>query len=450
MTIKKKIGLMLAALVGLTALAVGIYVTTAYRFSTSELAKTFKDYRQSSGSVAISKNEPFSVLLMGVDTGSGSRSEQWKGNSDSMLLVTVNPETERTTITSLERDTLVRLDGPKDNPATGMDAKLNAAYANGGAEMAIATVEGLLDLKIDYYMQINMTGLVDLVDAVGGITVTNDFDFPIRIDEWEPEYTAQVAPGTHKINGDQALVYARMRYDDPDGDYGRQKRQRQVIEKIVKKFLALDSLSSYRKILRAVSSNMQTDIEITSRTIPSLLRYQSAVSNLSNHQLHGEDADLPDGSYQAVKAKHLLETQNRIKEELGLKTSKTLKTNAFLYEQLFGLELDVDLEEEEMNQEPELNIIEPVEETVPVVPVPEVPFAPASEPVVEVPAASATVPVVEQPALVVEVAPVPVAETPVVSVPVEQPLQPVVESAPVVETSASIVPVVEEGQPAGQ
>ena len=88
----------------------------------------------------------------------------------------------------------------------GVQAKLNAAYASGGAQMAIMTIQDLLDINIDYYMQINMQGLVDLVDAVGGITVTNDFDFPISISENEPEYTATVEPGTHKINGEQAAL----------------------------------------------------------------------------------------------------------------------------------------------------------------------------------------------------------------------------------------------------
>ena len=159
----------------------------------------------------------------------------------------------------------------------GVEAKLNAAYASGGAQMAIMTVQSLLDITIDYYVQINMQGLVDLVDAVGGITVTNNFDFAISIAENEPEYTATVEPGTHKINGEQALVYARMRYDDPEGDYGRQKRQREVIQKVLQKILALDSVSSYKKILSAVSSNMQTNIEISSSTIPSLLGYTDAL-----------------------------------------------------------------------------------------------------------------------------------------------------------------------------
>ena len=333
MKLRKKILLMITAIIATTLVALGVYVTSAFNFSTNELAKTFKDYN-TSDSEAIKQTKPISILLMGVDTGDSERKSTWQGNSDSMILVTINPETKTTTMTSLERDVLVTLSGPKDNDMTGVQAKLNAAYASGGAKMAIMTVQDLLD--IDNYIQINMQGLVDLVDAVGGITVTNNFDFPISIAEKEPEYTATVEPGTHKINGEQALVYARMRYDDPEGDYGRQKRQREVIQKVMKKILALDSVSSYKKILSAVSGNMQTNIEISSSTIPSLLGYTDALSNVETYQLQGEGEMINGTSYEIVSADHLLEIQNNIKKQLGQKESDTLKTTTVLSEDLYG------------------------------------------------------------------------------------------------------------------
>lgn len=380
MTIGKKIALMLTGIVVLTVAAVGIYLTTSYHFALDELGKTFKDYRQADQhSTAIADTQPFSVLLMGVDTGSGSRSDKWQGQSDSMLLVTVNPETKKTTMTSLERDILVNLIDETGEP-TGEQAKLNAAYAYGGAPMAIKTVEAMMDIKIDHYMQLNMQGLVDLVNAVGGITVTNDFDYPIRIDEWEPEYTSSVEPGTHHVNGDQALVFARMRYDDPEGDYGRQRRQRDVIQKIMKKLLALDGLGSYRKVLRAVSSNMQTDIEISSRTIPSLLTYRTSLASLKSYQLQGQDANLATGSYQAVTAEHMMETQARIKKELGLPVPTTLTTNVILYEDLFGLESGIATAGTSMANPQDIVSYEPVPEGgyVPEV-VPEAPAVPTEE-----------------------------------------------------------------------
>lgn len=326
---------MITAIIATTLVALGVYVTSAFNFSTNELAKTFKDYN-TSDSEAIKQTKPISILLMGVDTGDSERKSTWQGNSDSMILVTINPETKTTTMTSLERDVLVTLSGPKDNDMTGVQAKLNATYASGGAKMAIMTVQDLLDIEIDNYIQINMQGLVDLVDAVGGITVTNNFDFPISIAEKEPEYTATVEPGTHKINGEQALVYARMRYDDPEGDYGRQKRQREVIQKVMKKILALDSVSSYKKILSAVSGNMQTNIEISSSTIPSFLGYTDALSNVETYQLQGEGEMINGTSYAIVSADHLLEIQNNIKKQLGQKESDTLKTTTVLSEDLYG------------------------------------------------------------------------------------------------------------------
>lgn len=337
MKLGKKILLMLAAIIVTTVVALGVYVTTAYNFSTSELAKTFKDYKTSGlSSNAIEQTKPFSILLMGVDTGDSERQSTWEGNSDSMILVTVNPKTKKTTMTSLERDVLIELTGPEDNDMNGVQAKLNAAYASGGAQMAIMTIQDLLDINIDYYMQINMQGLVDLVDAIGGITVTNDFNFPISISENEPEYTATVEPGTHKINGEQALVYARMRYDDPEGDYGRQKRQREVIQKVLKKILALDSVSSYKKILSAVSKNMQTNIEISSSTIPSLLGYTDALKTIETYQLKGEGQTINGTSYEIVSSDHLLEIQNTIKKQLGLEESTELKTSAVLSDDVYG------------------------------------------------------------------------------------------------------------------
>lgn len=327
----KKIVRMFLSLFLVTAIGVGGYAWTIYNQSTDALSRTYKGFGNETNVIAETK--PLTILLMGVDTGSGSRSDTWKGNSDSMLLLSVNPQTKKTVMMSLERDILTQID---ENGET-TEAKLNAAYAYGGAELAIATIEKMMNIHIDRYMMINMQGLVQLVDAVGGIEVNNTFDFPISIEENEPEYTATVEPGKHLINGDQALVYARMRYQDPEGDYGRQKRQREVIRKVVEKVLSLNSISHYQAILRAVSKNMQTNVALDSSSIPQLLGYKDAFRNIQSEQLRGEDATLADGgSYQLVTSEHLLEMQNLIRKSLGLSTVKSLKTNAVLYEDLMG------------------------------------------------------------------------------------------------------------------
>lgn len=285
----------------------------------------------------IQQTEPFSILLLGVDTGRGNRSSKWEGNSDTMMVVTVNPLTKKTTITSLQRDMIVTLAGSEDNPMNNVRTKLNAAYQNGGTKMAIMTVQEALDIKIDKYLQINMQGLVDLVDAVGGIEVTNNFDFPIQISSQEPEYTATIEPGTHLINGEQALVYARMRYDDPNGDYGRQLRQQEVIKKVVEKIVSVNSIANYKKILNAVTKNMQTDIEFSLATFPKLLGYKDALNEIESIQIIGESIDMGDGiSYQIPREHTVLDIQNKIKEQLGLQKKAELWSTLLTVEDIYG------------------------------------------------------------------------------------------------------------------
>ena len=78
---------------------------------------------------------------------------------------------------------------------------------------------------------------------MGGITVNNTLGFPISISDQEEFNTISIGVGQQTLNGDEALVYSRMRYQDPEGDYGRQKRQREVIQKVVEKVLSLNSVS---------------------------------------------------------------------------------------------------------------------------------------------------------------------------------------------------------------
>ena len=321
----KKILLMFFSLLAVTTIGIGAYGLTILNQSTNALSKTYKGIGDENNVIA--ENKPMTILLMGVDTGSGSREDQWVGNSDTMILVTVNPQTSETTIMSLERDILTNITQDGET----VQAKLNAAYAQGGAELAIETIQDLMNIHIDRYAMINMKGLVQLVDKVGGITVNNPFDFDISIEENEPEYTAKIPPGRQEIDGEQALVYSRMRYQDPEGDYGRQKRQREVIEKIIKKVLTLDGLSNYQGIIEAVSDNMQTNISLDTDSLMQLMGYRDALKNIRMEQLKGEDATLADGgSYQIVTSEHLLKMQNILRKSLGLSPLRKLKTSAVL------------------------------------------------------------------------------------------------------------------------
>ncbi|HEM6577084.1 LCP family protein [Streptococcus suis] len=337
MTIGKKIFLMSLAIIGLTVGAGLIYGASLLNFSTDAISKTFKQLDGEEKITPIDATEPLTILLMGVDMDQATRGGDWEGGrSDSMILVTVNPKTKETNMMSLTRDIMVEI-AEANGESSGTVEKLNHSYSYGQAPMAIATIEKMMDINIDRYIEINMDGLVELVDAVGGIEVNNTLGFPISISEHEPAYTSIVQPGKQLVNGNQALVYARMRYDDPEGDIGRQRRQREVITAIIKKLLQLDGFTQYKKILTAISNNMRTNIEISPATIPSLLGYKDSVSKLNSYQLRGVDQMVDAIYYQLPTGEHLLEMQNILKKSIGLEEKTDLVTNVKVYEGQVGL-----------------------------------------------------------------------------------------------------------------
>ncbi|MGM0215642.1 LCP family glycopolymer transferase [Enterococcus sp. AZ109] len=275
----------------------------------SNIRQTVKrnSIRENTTSPNIDNAEPFSILLLGVDTGDLGRDEQ--GRSDSMMVVTVNPQQGKSTIVSLGRDTLTKIVGYDTND------KLNHAYAFGGEGMSMDTIENLLDIPIDHYVTINMRGLKDLIDAVGGIEVDNQFDFELD--------GIELSKGKQTLNGETGLAYARMRYQDPEGDVGRQKRQREVVTKILNKAMSINGVSNYRKILKAVEKNMKTDLSWDDM-LDIGTNYLSAFKNIDQKQLDGQSQLIDEVYYQLLGMNELLTVQNALKEQLGLPTADTL------------------------------------------------------------------------------------------------------------------------------
>ncbi|MBT0785203.1 LCP family protein [Enterococcus faecalis] len=265
--------------------------------------KTYETVERSKKSqVNLNNKEPFSVLLLGIDTGDDGRVEQ--GRSDTTIVATVNPRDKQTTLVSLARDTYV------DIPGQGKQDKLNHAYAFGGASLAMDTVENYLNIPINHYVSINMTGLKELVNAVGGIEVNNNLTFS------QDGYDFTI--GKISLDGEQALSYSRMRYEDPNGDYGRQERQRKVIEGIVQKVLSLNSVSNYQEILTAVSDNMKTDLSFDDMK-KIALDYRSAFGKVKQDQLQGTGFMQDGVSYQRVDEQELTRVQQELKNQLNTK-----------------------------------------------------------------------------------------------------------------------------------
>lgn len=228
--------------------------------------------------IVLTNKDPFSVLLLGVDKRPGD-----PGRSDSIMVATINPATEDVRLLSIPRDTRVTLPSPRG----GID-KINASYAYGGIPLTVETVENLLHIPIHYYAQINMQGLVVLVDALGGVTVDSPLEFDVQdIDDVEGEI--HIDKGIQKLDGNQALGYARMRHDDPRGDWGRQERQREVVTEIIDETISVKSLTNFSKIFKAVGPNVKTNFD--SRDLWAIAtNYTSAANNIKTLQLAGEEA----------------------------------------------------------------------------------------------------------------------------------------------------------------
>lgn len=252
----------------------------------------------------IANRKPISVLILGVDQGIEGRHD--RGNSDTMILATANPQRKQATLTSIPRDLYVDIKGDPDNAY--FMSRVNAAYQVGGNKAASKTVSALLNTPVNYYMEVNMKALQDLVNAVGGVDVDVPFAFT---------YNTTFHKGKMHLNGKEALDYARMRKEDPRGDYGRQQRQRQIIMSIVKEAMSLKSVNNYRKILRAFSSNVRTNMSFGDM-VTLATNYRSVGNNIKSDYIHGHDAWIGGAAIQVASTKELQRVSDLVRTNLGL------------------------------------------------------------------------------------------------------------------------------------
>ncbi|MFY0803749.1 LytR family transcriptional regulator [Peribacillus frigoritolerans] len=249
--------------------------------------------------LALSDQEPFSMLMLGVDERDGD-----KGRSDTMIVLTVNPQKKSVKMLSIPRDTRTEIVGH------GTQDKINHAFAFGGAKMSMDTIENFLDIPIDYYMKINMEGFKDIVDAVGGVTVQNDLDFTSD--------GIHFAKGTHTLNGKEALAYSRMRHDDPSGDFGRQSRQRAIIEAVIKEGASLSSLTKYDEVFDALGNNIQTNLTFDDM-MDIQKNYRDASKSITQSSINGNGTKIDGIYYYIVSDEEKEKVQSELKEQLSIK-----------------------------------------------------------------------------------------------------------------------------------
>jgi len=213
------LGFLLAGLGGLGAYFLPVFQTAA---------------NSSTGSAAIPNlnpvsvpTEPFTVLLLGSDDDSKFPPDRL--NTQSMILVRVDPSTKQATLLSIPRDLWVPI------PGQGV-GKISTAYQLGGPQAAIAAVESNFKVHIDDYVWIGLNGLVNLINKLGGVNlqitnpVLDDF-YPADLQSGDPYgyYRVAVLPGATHLDGVHALQYVRSRHGDIRGDFARSERQQQLL-----------------------------------------------------------------------------------------------------------------------------------------------------------------------------------------------------------------------------
>lgn len=215
-------------------------------------------------------SEPISILILGI-ANDAKRKTDFRANT--IMVATLNNQTKETTLVSIPRDAFVEIVG------ADYQDKINHAHSIGGPEMMIDTVEKFLAIPIHHYMAVNMDGLQTLVDAVGGVTVDNAFAFSAEGIDYPK--------GKQHLDGWEALQYSRMRYEDPMGDYGRQGRQREVMELLINQLLSTKSLFNYQKILAGIGENGKTDLTFNQMQ-KILTGYHTSLKKINSQQVQGE------------------------------------------------------------------------------------------------------------------------------------------------------------------
>jgi LCP family protein required for cell wall assembly len=223
------------------------------------------------------------ILLIGND----SRTNGEDGRSDAMILVSISSKTGKILMTSVLRDIYVEIPGYGSN-------RLNAAYAYGGAELLMKTIEKNFDIPVNRYVLVNFEAFANVVDAVGGVDLELSAEEVMWVNAYLNEYNEltghefgynylqQTDGGMIHLNGPQALAYSRNRYIGMD--FGRTERQRKVMEQIIKK-LPSAVMTDYNGFIEALCPNLTTNLTMSEcyglvLRAPFMLRYERVSASL--------------------------------------------------------------------------------------------------------------------------------------------------------------------------
>ncbi len=248
-----------------------IFVSESYKKSIDEEIEEFLDKTKIIETISVkTKNEiivkevkvtkqPFNIFISGIDTYGSINSVS---RSDVNMIMTINPNTHQILLTSIPRDYYVQIAG-----TTGLKDKLTHAGIY-GVDKSVKTVEDLFGIEINYYVKVNFSTLISVVDIIGGIDIDSDQAFNAFTDR-----SVWVKKGMNHFNGKQALAYARERYSYSEGDRHRVRNQQDVITAIMTKLLSSKTLiSKYDSLLNTLEGSFQTNMNMSDLT--SLIKKQ--------------------------------------------------------------------------------------------------------------------------------------------------------------------------------
>ncbi len=235
--------------------------------------------------------EPFTVLLMGVDSEYDGLNANAAFNGDTLMLITFNPATLTATMFSIPRDTYVPIACNNNRYH-----KINSAAAY-GTECVINTIQNLVDIEIDYYAKINFNGVIDLVNALGGLDIeVEQPDYKNYVAKYGPGRLCEsnswrdmanlvcMDTGMQHLSGEQTLAYARNRHGFLASDLARNRHQQQIVEAIAKKVMHVNSFSDFEKLLDVVGKNIATNLSTTQ-----ILSFYQTLKNMLLQGLSGND-----------------------------------------------------------------------------------------------------------------------------------------------------------------
>ncbi|WP_429967261.1 LCP family protein [Enterococcus sp. AZ173] len=237
-------------------------------------------------------NSKFGILLMGVDNDAEREKTEHldSARTDSLIYMVYDGENKKIDMVSLPRDIWTNIYDGTGTGTIATTAKINSAFTIGEEDATIETVQNYLQLPIDYYVNINFTSFEKIIDAIGGITV----DVPYDINK---KYTSDntgetlIPQGRQLLNGEQALIFARIRKMDTDVDRGN--RQQEVIEAAIHQALKINNVTKYQEILDSVSEDVNTNFKF--EDLVSLAGNMLSGFDIQKHTFEWYDGESYDG-----------------------------------------------------------------------------------------------------------------------------------------------------------